>query len=97
MTVADREFVQQKNVWRAFPNEDSISIHYKSVDHKDIPYRDYVIRAKTIISGYYLSTISVNPPKQVHLSFSNIYKGKECIKEREHSEVYSKQILGKGA
>ncbi len=70
MTVADREFVQQRKIWRNFPNEESVCIHFKSVDHKDIPYKKKVVRAETIISGYYLSTISINPPRTRFISVS---------------------------
>lgn len=70
MTVADREFVQQRKIWRNFPDEKSHCIHFKSVDHNDVPYKKKVVRAETIISGYYMSTMSIDPPKTRLISVS---------------------------
>lgn len=61
--VADRDFVQQRRIWKDFPDNNSVMIHFKSVEHPMAPLRNKFVRAVTIISGYFIQTISVNPPK----------------------------------
>jgi len=60
LVLSERETVQQRKVWRGFPDNDSICVHYKSVEHKDVPIKSSVVRAEVIIAGYYLKTLSPN-------------------------------------
>lgn len=61
MIVKDRDFVQQRKVWRDFPDASSHVIHFKSVETPKCPeYKKYV-RAHTNISGYFIKTVSLNP------------------------------------
>ncbi len=61
MFVQDRDFVQKRKVWKNFPTNSSSIIHFKSIEHKSAPHHAKKIRAHTIISGYYLETVSMNP------------------------------------
>lgn len=63
MFVADRDFVQQRKIWSDFPDKKSTILHFKSVDHPLAPEKPKFVRAHTVISGYYIQTISVSPPK----------------------------------
>ena len=62
MFVADRDFVQKRKIWQDFPDKNSVIIHFKSVEHKLAPEFKKFVRAETIISGYYIQTVSLNPP-----------------------------------
>ena len=46
-----------------YPDSQSICIHFKSIEHKQIPLKKNIIRAEVIIGGYYLKTISIDPPR----------------------------------
>jgi hypothetical protein len=61
MLIKDRDFVQRRKIWNQFPDEDSVILHFKSVEHHLCPVKSSHIRANTIISGYYIQTISKNP------------------------------------
>lgn len=75
--MSDRDFVQKRKIWKEFPDKSSTILHFKSVDHKDCPIYKNVIRAETIISGYYIKTLSVNPPKTfLSIISQNDVKGK---------------------
>ena len=50
----DRDLVQQRKIWKNFPNEHSHIMHFKSVTHPKCPVNKKYIRAETIISGYFL-------------------------------------------
>ena len=50
----DRDLVQQRKIWKNFPNEHSHIMHFKSVTHPKCPVNKKYIRAETVISGYYL-------------------------------------------
>ena len=52
--VSDREFVQQRKVWKNFPTNNSHILHFISVDNPSCPKNKKYIRAETIISGYYM-------------------------------------------
>ena len=52
--VDDREFVQQRKVWKNFPTEKSHILHFISVDNPSCPKNKKLVRAETIISGYYM-------------------------------------------
>lgn len=61
--VDDRDFVQKRKIWRDFPDTDSCILHFKSVEHKLCPPKPKFIRADTIISGYFIKTLSTSPLK----------------------------------
>ena len=61
--VSDRDFVQQRKVWKNFNSSNSNIIHFKSVDCPECPVRKNHVRAHTTISGYYVETISTTPLK----------------------------------
>jgi hypothetical protein len=63
MLVKDRDFVQRRKIWNNFPTENSVMLHFKSIEHPKCPVKSSCIRANTIISGYYIETISSNPVK----------------------------------
>ena len=52
--VSDREFVQQRKVWKNFPTNNSHLLHFISLDNPSCPKNKKYIRAETIISGYYM-------------------------------------------
>ncbi len=53
--------IQQRKVWHDFPNINCKLIHFKSVEHKKIPASKQYVRAHTIISGYFIETLSLDP------------------------------------
>ncbi len=59
--VKDRDFVQKRKIWKNIPDPDSVVIHFKSIKHDLAPEYPKLIRAETIISGYYIKRISSNP------------------------------------
>jgi hypothetical protein len=59
--VKNRDFVQRRKIWKNFPDENSVILHFKSVDNQHCPVKKDFIRANTIISGYYIQTLSTNP------------------------------------
>lgn len=61
--MSDRDFVQRRKIWKDFPDVSSTILHFKSVNNKNCPVYKNIVRAETIISGYYIKTISVNPHK----------------------------------
>ena len=63
MVVQDRDFVQQRKIWKDLPDEKSALIHFKSVEHPNAPVNPKTIRATTIISGYFITSVSDNPNK----------------------------------
>jgi hypothetical protein len=65
MMIMPRDFVQKRKIWRDFPADDSIILHFKSVDHPQCPDKKGFIRASTIISGYFIKQISTNPLKTI--------------------------------
>ena len=52
--VTDRDFVQQRKIWKNFPTEKSHMLHFISIDSPSCPINKKCIRAETIISGYYI-------------------------------------------
>jgi glutaredoxin-related protein len=75
--VSDRDFVQRRKIWKEFPDENSTILHFKSIDHKNCPVKKNVIRAETILSGYFIKKISDNPPKTfLSIISQNDIKGK---------------------
>ena len=54
LIVSDREFVQQRKVWKNFPTSNSHILHFISLENHDCPPNKKCVRAETIISGYYM-------------------------------------------
>jgi len=52
--VSDRDFVQQRKMWKNFPDERSHILHFISVENKDCPINKKIVRAETVISGYFI-------------------------------------------
>lgn len=52
--ISNREFVQQRKMWKNFPTEKSHILHFISVENHECPVLDNNVRAETIISGYYM-------------------------------------------
>lgn len=52
--VKNRDFVQQRKIWKNFPTTKSHMLHFISIDSPDCPVNKKCIRAETIISGYYM-------------------------------------------
>ncbi len=52
--VKNRDFVQQRKIWRNFPTTKSHMLHFISIDTPDCPVNKKCIRAETVISGYYM-------------------------------------------
>ncbi|MCQ2819986.1 MAG: START domain-containing protein [archaeon] len=50
----NRDFVQRKKVWKGFPDNNSIIMHFVSVEHPKYPKNKKYTRAETVISGYYI-------------------------------------------
>lgn len=61
--VSDRDFVQRRKKWINFPDENTICMHFKSVESPKMPPVKKVVRGDIIISGYCIRTVSLNPPK----------------------------------
>ena len=61
--VSDREFVQQRKIWRNFPTTKSHMLHFISVDSPECPENKKCVRAETIVSGYYIED---DPDEQGH-------------------------------
>ena len=54
--------MQRRKIWHDFPNKNSISIHFKSADNPKCPVKNDHIRAHTYISGYLITTETIDPP-----------------------------------
>ena len=54
LLVKNRDFVQQRKIWRNFPTTKSHMLHFISIDSPECPINKKCIRAETIISGYYM-------------------------------------------
>ena len=52
--VSDRDFVQQRKIWKNFPTQNSHILHFISLDNPSCPKSKKYVRAETIISGYYM-------------------------------------------
>ena len=61
MLVKNRDFVQRRKIWKNFPDENAVILHFKSIENNLCPVKSNFIRANTIISGYFIQTISTNP------------------------------------
>ena len=54
LLVSDRDFVQQRKVWKNFPTIKSHILHFISLENHECPPNKKCVRAETIISGYYM-------------------------------------------
>jgi hypothetical protein len=54
LLVKNRDFVQQRKIWRNFPTTKSHMLHFISIDSPECPINKKCIRAETVISGYYM-------------------------------------------
>ena len=52
--ISDREFVQQRKMWKNFPTDRSHILHFISLESPSCPINKKYVRAETIISGYYM-------------------------------------------
>ena len=57
LITKDRDNVQQRKIWKNFPNNNSHILHFTSIDSPQFPKSKKYIRANTIISGYYIEDI----------------------------------------
>ena len=63
--ISNREFVQQRKMWKNFPTEKSHILHFISVENHECPPNKKNVRAETIISGYYMQDDPDNPGKSI--------------------------------
>ncbi len=61
--VSDRDFVQQRKIWKEFPTKNSHILHFISIESPDCPLNKKYVRAETIISGYFIEDIPNEPNK----------------------------------
>ena len=52
LLISDRDFVQQRKMWKNFPTNKSHILHFISVENHECPPQKKNVRAETIISGY---------------------------------------------
>ncbi len=63
--ISNREFVQQRKMWKNFPTNKSHILHFISVENHDCPPSKKNVRAETIISGYYMQDDPNNPEHSI--------------------------------
>ena len=63
--ISNREFVQQRKMWKNFPTNKSHILHFISVENHDCPPSKKNVRAETIISGYYMQDDPKNPEHSI--------------------------------
>ena len=63
--VDDRDFVQQRKMWKNFPTDKSHILHFISFDTPSCPKNKKCVRAETIISGYYIQDDPENPENTI--------------------------------
>lgn len=59
--ISNREFVQQRKMWKNFPSNKSHILHFISVENDECPPSKKNVRAETVISGYYMQDDPDNP------------------------------------
>lgn len=59
--MTPRDFVQQRKIWRDFPNANSCLFHFRSIDYPSCPLIPKLIRGETIISGFYIQDDLTRP------------------------------------
>ena len=52
--VTDRDFVQQRKMWKNFPTKNSHILHFISLENPSCPINKKYVRAETMISGYFI-------------------------------------------
>ena len=63
--VSDREFVQQRKIWKNFPTNKSHILHFISIENHACPPNKKCVRAETIISGYYMQDDPEQPDHSI--------------------------------
>lgn len=63
--ISNREFVQQRKMWKNFPSNKSHILHFISVENHECPPSKKNVRAETIISGYYMQDDPDNPEHSI--------------------------------
>ena len=63
--ISNREFVQQRKMWKNFPSDKSHILHFISVENHECPHSKKDVRAETIISGYYMQDDPKQPGKSI--------------------------------
>ena len=63
--ISNREFVQQRKMWKNFPTNSSHILHFISVENHECPTNKKNVRAETIISGYYMQDDPNDPGKSI--------------------------------
>ena len=63
--VSNREFVQQRKMWKNFPSNKSHILHFISVENHECPPSKKNVRAETVISGYYMQDDPNNPDHSI--------------------------------
>mmetsp|Transcript_4056 Transcript_4056/g.3392 ORF Transcript_4056/g.3392 Transcript_4056/m.3392 type:complete len:170 (+) Transcript_4056:1240-1749(+) len=60
--ISNRDFLQKRKVLNDYPTKGISYMHFKSIEHPEVPVYKGTIRADTIISGYVIEQIQDNPP-----------------------------------
>ena len=63
--ISNREFVQQRKMWKNFPSNKSHILHFISVENDECPPSKKNVRAETVISGYYMQDDPDNPEHSI--------------------------------
>jgi len=63
--ISNREFVQQRKMWKNFPSNKSHILHFISVENDECPPSKKNVRAETIISGYYMQDDPDDPEHSI--------------------------------
>ena len=58
--ITKRDFLQRRTHILDYPEKNSITMHFTSIDHPLMPVRRKIVRALTLISGYIIRPISAN-------------------------------------
>ena len=67
MFIKGRDVVQRRNIFRNWPDENSICMQYKSCEHVLYPENKTYVRAETINSGHFIQQVG---PLRVKISMS---------------------------
>ncbi len=59
--VSDRDFIQQRKMWKNFPTNNSHVLHFIGKETPECPVNKKLVRGDTIISGYFISDDLENP------------------------------------
>jgi hypothetical protein len=58
--VGARDYLQRRVIANGYPDENTLMIAYKSVEHEDCPPKDKFIRANTVLSGFIVRNLGNN-------------------------------------